>query len=511
MTRIARTHRLTPAELDAVRQPRGDLLIEVPDGRDAWVQEVGPFASYRRTLLVDPDQASDADTIEVREKIEYKLAIPFWGVLFRPFVSKALVDLDRRPRGRWWWPSAEVVTEQTARLIAVVAVISIAAGYLGVLIGQTITFAAKEFGASDGTQGRTLAAIRIGILLSLLLIGRADRTGRKPLLIGFAAASIILTSLGALAQGMVSLGITQALARGLATGLLTLVTLAVTEEVPAGVRSLSVGLITLSTGMGGAIMVMLLPLADLSIGAWRITYLVPLTFLPVLWWAWGQLPETRRFDASVAAASAADTDTLPVTINRKHFWMLGTAAFASTIFLSPASQLLNEYLNDELDFSATDISLFRLLVTSPVALFILGAGYLADRTGRRPVAAIGIAFGASASAALFFVDGAALWILAMAGSWLTAGAYAAMRSYQTELFPTRARARIGGWLDVFAVSGSAVGLLVVSALADRWGRLGPGIALMLVGPLVVLMLIIFVYPETAQASLEELNPDDPAL
>lgn len=504
MTVIERAHRLDPDGLAAIRQPRTDLLQEEASGDDRWIQDVGPFRSYERTLTVGDLDA--AGLTEVHERTDFALAIPVWAPLFKPMVKRALADLNRTPRPRWWWPGSEVVTARSATLISVVAVVSVVAGYLGVLIGQTITFAADEFGASDGVQGRTLAGVRVGIVVSLVLIRRADRVGRRPLIIGFATASILMTALGATAQGMWSLGITQAVARGFATGLLTLTVLAVTEEVPAAVRSLSIGLATLATGLGAGMVVWILPVADLSPGSWRIAYLVPLAFLPVLFWAWRTMPETRRFDA---ATKAHTDDRIPV--DQRRFWLLGVTSFASTLFLSPASQLLNEYLNNELDFSASRISVFRILVNLPVAIFVLGAGYLADRSGRRPVATMGVAIGATASASVFFLDGAALWISAMAGSWMLAGAYTAVRGYQTELFPTRARARVGGWLDLLAVSGSATGLLLVGEIADRTGRLGPGIAMMLAGPALVVVLLIVAFPETAKAELEDFNPSDPAL
>lgn len=499
MTVVSRTHQLSEDELATLRQPRRDLLHEHPDGDDRWRQDRGPFRVYERSLSVEP---VDHSTYKVDERTEFKLAIPVWGGIFVPLMKRALVDTDRQPRPRWWWPQ-ELIDSQATTILAVVAVISVAAGYLGVLIGQTITFAAEEFGANDADQGRTLAAIRIGIVVSVLFIRRADKVGRRPLLIGFAASSIVITALGALAPNLFTLGLTQAVARGLATGLLTLITLAVTEEVPAEVRSMTIGLVTLSTGFGGGLVVMALSLADISEGAWRLLYVLPLLFLPVILWAWRSLPETRRFDA------AAVVDTAPVHVDRRRFWLLAFTSFGSTIFLSPASQLLNEYLNDELGFSAARISLFRLTINLPIALFILGAGFLADRTGRRPVGSIGIAFGASASALMFYSTGLWLWISAMVGTWMLAGAYTALRSYQTELFPTKARARVGGWLDLVAVSGSAAGLLIAGELAERWGSLGPSIAVLLVGPLLVLVSVIVFYPETAKAELEDFNPGDP--
>ena len=221
-------------------------------------------------------------------------------------------------------------------------------------------------------------------------------------------------------------------------------------------------------------------------------------------WAYRTLPETRRFTRAVE-------NHAPAPVNRRRFALIAGSAFASALFLSPASQLLNEYLRDELSFSAGRISLFRLITGTPAGLIILGAGVLADRIGRKPIGGVGLALGALGSAAVFFLDGAALWIIGTMGFWLLAGAFPALRGYQTELFPTRARAKVGGWIDLITVTGSAIGLLVAGELSEQWGALGPAITVLVAGPLLVSVLVFTVYPETASIELEAFNPDDPAL
>jgi hypothetical protein len=61
---------------------------------------------------------------------------------------------------------------------------------------------------------------------------------------------------------------------------------------------------------------------------------------------------------------------------------------------------------------------------------------------------------------------------------------------------------------VAGVSGSVVGVLLAGVLAGPWGGLGRPIALLALGPLLVAVLVLACYPETANRSLEELNPGD---
>ena len=501
MTKLHVQHVVEREVADTILAPRADFLVEADQGNGTFEQLEGPFSRYERT--VTEVRTYDNGTVNVAETYDFTLSIPFWRPLVTPLMRRGLRSAERTPKGRFWWPEA-VVSQRSATLVAVIAVLSIFAGYLGVIIGQTITFATEEFAASDRAQAWTLAGLRGGVILSLVLIGRADRIGRKPMMIGFTVVSIFFTGLGALSTGMVSLGVAQAIARGFDTGLFTLLTLAVTEEVPAKIRATVLGIMTMCSGLGAGMVVWFLPLTDLGIRAWRIIYLVPLLFLPIVWRCWQVMPETRRFEKAAEVQASG-------RINRRRFALIGVAAFASTLFLSPASQLQNEYLRDERDFSGSQISLFRIIIGTPVGIPILAAGYYADRRGRKGIGGAGVAIGAIASLAAYFTGGVGLWIASAVSVWMLAAAITVLRSYSTELFPTRSRARVGGWLDLITVSGSFVGLVVVGYLADIYGSLGPALSFVVWGPLVTAVLVLFVYPETASKELETFNPTDPDL
>lgn len=500
MARLEHTITIDRAALERLRRPRGDLLIERPAGPDRWTVELGPFRRYERRLEV---AAEGPDRFVVTEHVDYRLALPLWWPYLWLLFRRALRDTDRRPRRRWWWPR-EVVAAETSTLIAHLGTVGMMSGYMGVLISQSITFAADDFGADDAVQANTLAAVRIGVLLSLVFLGRADRIGRRPLVLGFALAAIVFSALGSVSTGMVSLGASQTVARGLTTGLLTLLTLASTEEVPASSRALSISFMTLTTGFGAALVLWVLPLADLGPGAWRILYLVPLAFLPLLWWVRSELPETRRY-------RAAEEHHAPAPINWRRFALIASAAFLGAIYLSPASQFRNEFLRDDLGFSATDVSTFQLLVSLPATMAVPIGGMMADRFGRRWYGASALALSVIFSAVSYQSTGWVLWVTGGLGVCLAAAAVPALRGYQTELFPTRARGRVGGMLDVLSQAGSALGLVVVGQLATRWADLGDAIGVLVVAPLLVAALIIVAFPETAQRELEEFNPGDPRL
>jgi MFS family permease len=489
-------------ELADLRRCRQDLLHEVTDDGWCFTQDVGPFRRYRRQLHATPVEDGSGRS-EVREDIDFELAIPVWRPLFRPLMRHALRHPDRTPRGRWWWPR-EVVGQETTTLIGLLVVLAVIGGYLGTVISQTITFAAAQFDAGRTAQGNTLAAVRIGVVASVVVAGLADRFGRRPVIVATAAASAVLTAAGAFATDLWTLGAAQTAARGLATALATLLVIAATEEVPAAARALSVSLLTLGSALGSGMVLWVLPIADLDPDGWRVVYLVPLLGLPVLVWVHRRLPETRRFRAVRHEAG-------PVRIDRGRFALLAVAAFAAALFVSPASQFSNEFLREEREYSAAAISVFRLTTSTPAGLAVLLGGVIADRRGRRYLGAFGLLGGSVATALSYHSHGSALWLWALLGVWLAGAGVPALRVYQTELFPTRARGRVGGWLDLIAMSGSAVGLVTAGVLADRWGSLSPAITVLVVGPAVVAFLLLTRFPETRAVELEAMNPGDPQL
>ena len=211
LTTIEETVEVDDAGLAAYRAPRCDVVEERADGDGRFVLENGPFSHYQRTLRVEP--GADG-THAVTHRVEFRLAVGSWWRLFQLPMRRTLRQAGRRPP---WWAPPQVLDAQAAASLASLAYLSIVAGYLGTLITQSLTYAADEFGADDGQQANTLAAIRIGVLLSLGIAAWADRHGRRRALLACAAGGCVLTAAGAATPGLLALGGTQVFARGLSS------------------------------------------------------------------------------------------------------------------------------------------------------------------------------------------------------------------------------------------------------------------------------------------------------
>ncbi len=497
-TTVTVIREVTDGQVAAYLRPRSDL-VEEDEGRHedqtvTYGLVDGPFTAYERRVET---HRRGPDDVLLTQTTTFTLEVGFWSFMFLWLMRRAF----RRPGGRTpWWAPPQVLDAPGAASLASLASLSLIAGYMGTLITQTLTFAADEFGAGDRAQGDTLAAVRIGVLLSMLIAAWADRHGRRRALLWCAGIGVVVTSLGALAPGMIALGGSQLVARGLATALALLIVVVVAEEMPAGSRAYGVSLLTMTGGLGAGMVLWLLPLADIAGPAWRILYVAPLLFLPLVRSTARLLPESRRFIRRHGPARFAG--------HGRRLALLAGSALLLAVFSSPASQLQNEFLRDEFSFSAAQITLFTLVTVTPGSIGIVIGGRLADTRGKRLIGAIGVAGGAAFTVLQYLTDSAlTLWAASAMGSVIGGLAVPALSVYGPELFPTALRTRANVIITVLGVAGSVLGLLVAGRLAERWS-LGPGIATLAVGPALVVLALIPRYPETAHRELEELNPED---
>jgi MFS family permease len=476
-------------EIGRARQPRNDVVIEAPDGPDRFRAASGPFARYERTLAPSPT-GGFVDTID------YQLAPMVWPVPFAPLYRRAL----RTPGAQPWWSPPETPDRHAATALGSLCALIVVLSYIGTLLSQTITFAADELEATKTQQGATLAAVRIGIIGALALTALADRRGRRRVLIVCAYLGCVLAALSSLAPGLVALGVAQTGVRGLATAGGVLVVVVAAEEMPAGSRAFAITLLGAAGAFGAGLCLMALPLADLAPGGWRLVMLAALLLLPIVRLAARHLPESRRY--------VAVHEDVPMAGHGARFWLLGASALLLQLFTAPASQLMNEFLRDEEGFSALRITCFSILTNTPGGIGLVVGGRLADTRGRRPVGAFGVITGTLLTVAMVVLGGWPMWILSVAGAICGAMVVPALGVYGPELFPTSLRGRANGAISILGVTGSVIGLAVAGALSDRWGGLGPALAVLAIGPLLMAALVLLRYPETAHRELEELNPED---
>jgi MFS family permease len=268
----------------------------------------------------------------------------------------------------------------------------------------------------------------------------------------------------------------------------------------AGSRAYAISLLALVYALGGGLCIIALPLADLGLQGWRLVYLVPLALLVVSFDLARRLPESRRF-----LRPHAVRPPLP----RRRFLLVAIGGLLVNLLIASSTFYENRYLKDERGYSATAITIYTLVTSTPGGIGVFLGGRLADTRGRRLVGAFALVVGSIGTVLVYSLAGSGMWLsklffVSIIGSMTVP----ALGVYGSELFPTGGRGRANGWMSAIAIVGSTISLGIAGTLLDRGSSYGAVMTLLAVGPLVNAVLLLAAYPETAQIELEELNPED---
>jgi MFS family permease len=234
--------------------------------------------------------------------------------------------------------------------------------------------------------------------------------------------------------------------------------------------------------------------------SWRLIFFIPLLMVPLIAGAIRQLPESRRFINQVAG------------LKLSNYWrpllLLGGTYFLLGLFLSPIDWFRNEYLRDEHNFSALQVSLFVLTTATPGGIGLYVAGRVADLRGRRIVVGVATVLGLGITTIFFNSSGLLLWPLAFAAITLASGLLPAIGVYRAEMFPTAVRARAATIVGAIGVVGGSIGIIAAGWMRLRWGSFGPGIVVLWIGPLIAAFIVWRRFYEGTKKELEALNPED---
>jgi MFS transporter, AAHS family, benzoate transport protein len=397
-------------------------------------------------------------------------------------------------------------------ILAMLGLVVVGTSYQGSVPSATMTYIAKEFGNTTEEQSRALAIIRVDVLVSLVVLRLADRFGRRRMLLFTTTVGPILTALCALSPGLVVFTFLQVLGRGMVTASLLLITVIGVEEVPALARTWASGFLVGLAAVGSAIAVGSVAIADSSLWAWRLLYLVPLLSLPAVLVVKKRLPESRRFQTNVHVESrrslAAEwRDVVERVRAHRRRLVIVSIFFALLAFENtPTRQLQNDFLTNQQGFSSKQVALFSVLTNIPGVFGLLLGGLIGDRFGHRRLLTFTLFGFVVGDAGLFLSNGSAVWAWSVFGSFVGAASIPVCAILSSEVFPTSFRSTANGITTAVSRIGGALGLLVAGALSTVWSR-GSAIAFTTTALLVSLALIRFL-PETSGRELEILNPED---
>ena len=402
----------------------------------------------------------------------------------------------------------EPLTPRQQRVVVLLAIACFPSSFVNTVFTQTVAYAATEFGVGEQGQGFGAAVVRWGVIIALPLAGLADRFGRRTMILLTAWLAPVITSLGAIAPSFPVLVATQTLGRPLGIALNVFVLVFAVEEMGSNSRAWALSILAMASGIGAGSAVAAIPLAGLSESSWRYVYLVGLGWLVVALVLTRTLPETSRFE-SLAHHESTTASTAHIHGDRLALQIV--VAVLINVFIATASIFQVRYLRDVRGYSASVIALYNVVTVVPASIGLVLGGRIAETAGRKTLAAIATPIGALLIAASFGLSGIAMWCAALLGGIALALAYPAMSVFRNELFPTAKRSIASAMITTASLLGGSAGLIVAGILLERDFSYFSVMLTFASGPILVAILVAFVYPETAHRKLEELNPEDSGL
>jgi putative MFS transporter len=389
------------------------------------------------------------------------------------------------------------------RLFAFLGVATFFEGYDFFAITQLLTDISAEFQLSRTQAGLLLGVINAGTVLAYLLVGKADRWGRRRVLSLTILGYALFTFLSGLAPNVWVFGACQLLARVFLIGEWATSMVVAAEEFPAERRGAVIGVITAASSLGGVVCAGLVPVLVSAFG-WRGVYFAGVVPLVLMAWARRDLRETTLFAERTGVEKHRPLTAIFKTPYRRRVLELGAIWFLTYVCTQNGVTLWKDYAIRELSLpgrTAAMIITVGALVSMPLCFL---SGRLFDRIGRRPGAVLVYAavvvgvlglYGVKSTLPLAFA-----MIVAMVG--LTT-VLIVLNAFTTELFPTELRG------DAFMWSNNLIGRIgywlsppLVGLLAEDGGW-GPVVRATVVFPVIALFLVLSLLPETRGKELEQ--------
>lgn len=372
----------------------------------------------------------------------------------------------------------------------------------------------STFHLSQASASWYLAILYLGALPAVPIALRADRMGRKRLLVISVLGYTVATGLTAVAPSAVAFTACQFVARLFLNAEGAIVWTMAAESLPARARGIGFGWLQMSNALGvgfGAVAfgAIFQPL-DLS---WRWLYVVGVPPLLLVAWLRRRLPESPRFERASREGRVAKSWKV---IFREPYrkWIVLVMTVGLLLNLSQqASSFAVDFLQTQRHLSPTKASIMLITAGLPGIPFMVIAGALSDRYGRRVVGCSLAAVGVIGALGFFWAPGGelVLWpcmVVMLVGAL---GAGPVLGAFTAELFDTSVRGQGVAWSTVANVSGQAASLGLGAVLLGATSSMPASVTILGLGPVLGVILIAKKYPDTHGRELEDIHGPGPVV
>ena len=392
------------------------------------------------------------------------------------------------------------------RLLVFLGLATFFEGYDLFALAQILPNLRADLGLSAAQGGVIVAVAGIGGVLAYALVRRADEWGRRRVLVLSILGYTVLSLITALAPNAWVFGISQMLARIFLISEYTVAMIYAAEEYPADRRGMVIGILQACSSLGAIVCAATVPLLLATPLGWRSVYVVGALPLLLLVLVRRGLRETGRFAAQVETAPVARPSLTRIfqTPYRRRVLQMGAIWALTAIGTQNAVTFWKEFAIAERNFSDAQVGA-SLTVAAVVAMpLVLFSGKLLDVIGRRLGAAVIFLTTAVGVVACYTLHDPRMLTLALIlGVFGASAVMPVLNAYTTELFPTELRSEAYAWSNnLIGRAGFLISPLLVGLAADAVGW-GPAVASTAIFPILALVAILWLLPETAGRELEE--------
>jgi putative MFS transporter len=400
------------------------------------------------------------------------------------------------------------LTPQHWFLLWILGAASFFDGYDYNIVTVALTQIRDTFDLTQAEISLWLMPVYAGALPALFISRWSDRYGRRRLLLITIIGYTVFTGITAVVPSIEAYAAAQFGARLFLNAEAAIVWTMAAEELPAESRGFGFGwlamLNALGTGLGSIVFATVF--APLGI-SWRWLYVVGIPPLLAITYLRRRLPESRRFEQARNDGRLAER--WHEILRRPHLRWLVLVCITALLgnLLTQAGVFVIDFMQTDRGLSASAANLVLVGAGAAAVPFLVWAGSLSDKYGRKVVGCGFAVLGMVGGAAFFLVDAGAVAVAAFLMLMLVGqfGAWPTLGAFNTELFPTALRGQAGSWATVFRTLGQVSSFGLASLLITLTGSLPQSVLILAGGPLVTVIIIAVFFPETKGRELEEIS------
>lgn len=394
-------------------------------------------------------------------------------------------------------------------LLAVLGVASFFDGYDTALKAILLPDLGRDFGLTSVEKSVMLGVVFLGAVPALFLSRRADQFGRRRVLFVSLIGYTIFSGLTALSTSATMFAALQFLSLFFVMTESAVASVMIAESLPASRRGFGFGMLAMLTGVGTGVAAILNSIFGLLEISWEWLYVCSVPLLLGVLFLRRNLPESERFEAARAGGHLARHWTAILKPPHRK-WLI---AICSVAFLSSLTTYAVEFV---VDFLQNDRGMSRaastaLLVAAgvPSLAMVVIAGSLSDRVGRKMIGCVGAGVGV-VGGVLFYNLHLGFWPMLVLISFTMVGfsvAWPTISVFNAELFPTALRSQAGSWATLTRTLGQAASLFGGALLVNILGGVPITVTALAIGPVLMIVIVIAVFPKTHGRELEDLSVD----